>query len=96
MNTQPKSDFVKHIPCDHCGSSDANALYTDGHTHCFKCGVTEGETSYTSKSDMNSAPKPITMLLTGDIAPIPDRGISRATCEAFNVMQPQNPKTPVF
>ena len=22
MNTQPKSDFVKHIGCDHCGSSD--------------------------------------------------------------------------
>ena len=87
MQTQPKSNFVRHVPCEHCGSSDAGAIYDDGHFHCFACGVTEGETSYTSKSDMNSAPKPITMLLTGDIAPIPDRGISRATCEAFNVMQ---------
>lgn len=34
------SEFVKHCPCPSCGSSDANALYTDGHTYCHKCGVT--------------------------------------------------------
>ena len=25
-------------PCDECGSSDGNAHYDDGHTHCFVCG----------------------------------------------------------
>lgn len=34
------STFLRHIPCPACGSSDANAEYTDGHTHCFACGVT--------------------------------------------------------
>ena len=25
------------MPCDNCGSSDANSLYSDGHTFCFVC-----------------------------------------------------------
>jgi twinkle protein len=85
MQTQTKSDFVKHIACEHCGSSDANALYTDGHTHCFKCGTTTNghepmETTY-------QQPKKVTVLLTGDVAAIADRGISWNTCEAYKVMQ---------
>ena len=31
------SEFVRHMPCDNCGSSDANSLYSDGHTYCFVC-----------------------------------------------------------
>jgi len=29
--------FLAHIPCSKCGSSDAGALYDDGHTFCFSC-----------------------------------------------------------
>lgn len=32
------SHCISKGPCDNCGSSDAKALYTDGHTHCFVCG----------------------------------------------------------
>ncbi len=32
-----ESEFVRHLPCDNCGSSDANSLYSDGHTFCFVC-----------------------------------------------------------
>jgi twinkle protein len=33
-----------HLPCLDCGSSDALAEYSDGHTFCFSCGVyTPGE-----------------------------------------------------
>ena len=32
-----ENEFVEHIPCPECGSSDANSLYSDGHTFCFKC-----------------------------------------------------------
>ena len=85
MNTQPKSDFVKHIACDHCGSSDANALYTDGHTHCFKCGTTTN--GQTPVEDLYQQPKKVTVLLTGDVSAIADRGISWNTCEAYKVMQ---------
>ena len=26
-----------HLPCPNCGSSNALALYDDGHTYCFSC-----------------------------------------------------------
>lgn len=29
--------FIAHIPCPHCGSSDAGARYDDGSAHCFAC-----------------------------------------------------------
>lgn len=34
--------FVKHVGCDKCGSSDANAIYSDGSRHCFSCGWNSG------------------------------------------------------
>ena len=37
MNGSTESEFVMHTPCNKCGSSDANSLYTDGHTFCFSC-----------------------------------------------------------
>ena len=35
MKTESK--FLKHIPCDNCGSSDGNSLYDDGHQFCHVC-----------------------------------------------------------
>ena len=43
---EKESEFIEHTPCDKCGSSDANAVYSDGHTYCFACqyyGHTEEE-----------------------------------------------------
>jgi len=31
------SKFLKHIPCEACGSSDGNSLYDDEHTYCHVC-----------------------------------------------------------
>ena len=31
------SVFLRHTPCENCGSSDANGEYSDGHTYCFSC-----------------------------------------------------------
>jgi len=32
-----ESEFVAHEPCNNCGSSDANSVYSDGHKFCFAC-----------------------------------------------------------
>lgn len=33
-----ESELIRaHLPCPHCGSHDALAEYTDGHTYCFSC-----------------------------------------------------------
>ena len=31
------SDFLHHEACDMCGSSDARAVFDDGHKYCFSC-----------------------------------------------------------
>lgn len=82
------SKFLRHIACDHCGSSDANSLYDDGHTHCFQCGTTEHEHEAEDRHVIrhNMARKTVTpMEIKGTFKSIPDRGISQATCEKYGV-----------
>lgn len=33
----PKGNFIKHLPCEVCGSSDAKGLYSSGTAYCFSC-----------------------------------------------------------
>lgn len=81
------SRFLKHIACEHCGSTDANSLYDDGHTHCFKCGTTEFENTIEERSVMKDAIAPKKLEIKGQIKSIPDRGISQQTCEKYGVTQ---------
>jgi twinkle protein len=74
------SDFVEHIPCTACGSSDANSLYSDGHAHCFSCGkTTQGEqTAYVVST------KKTTGLLGDTLAfAAPVRGLTLQTLNKF-------------
>ena len=36
-NDNIDSTFIRHEPCERCGSSDAKAVYDDGHGYCFSC-----------------------------------------------------------
>lgn len=84
------SKFLRHIGCDHCGSTDANSLYDDGHTHCFKCGTTEFENQIEERSVMRDAVAPKNkgqIKMQGIVKSIPDRGITQQTCEKFGVTQ---------
>ena len=86
MERQP-SKFLKHIPCEHCGSSDANSLYDDGHTHCFNCGTTEQENTIEERSVLRDSVAPKRMEIKGTVKSIPERGITQQTCEKFGVTQ---------
>ena len=73
-------------PCDECGSSDANAVYTDGHTYCFSCdtyGKAEGaEGAYT---ESRPAPRPkLDLLRTGEFRSLGKRRLTDETCRKFN------------
>ena len=40
--------FIQHVGCEECGSSDANAIYEDGSSWCYSCHTykwNKGETS---------------------------------------------------
>ena len=34
---ESESNLISKGPCDDCGSSDACAVYDDGHSYCFSC-----------------------------------------------------------
>lgn len=45
--------YLHHTACEHCGSSDANAVYDDGGEHCFSCGFHKGSkiSGYVKQAD---------------------------------------------
>lgn len=79
MEQESSYRFKAH--CPDCGSSDACAHYTDGHTHCFSCGKTrmgDGESTYRRpRVAEDFAP------IRGDFQALSKRGISEETCRHF-------------
>ena len=79
-NEHDSSTFVSHEPCEKCGSSDANSLFSDGHLYCFACETYtpgEGELMETNTQPFQHN------LLTGDPRAIPARGLSEEDCKKF-------------
>ena len=78
----PISKWIKHIPCDHCGSSDANSVYSDGHQYCSVCNHYNPPTEVEIKTT-NPFLKiiPIPEKFDG----LPDRGISAETAKRYGV-----------
>lgn len=87
-NETPTANFTKHIPCDTCGSSDANGLYDDGHTFCFSCETYVGGDG--SKPHHNDN-KP-SNLLQGEAKALPVRGLTEADCAKFGYVVGTNHK----
>ena len=94
MNTE--STFIKHIPCDACGSKDNNSLYSDGHTYCFGC---ETRTSperigiIDNKSSVSFLPTDKNSFLhsyKGSYNALEDRKISLKTAKTFGVLSSPN------
>ena len=70
-----------HLPCPDCGSSDALALYDDGHTHCYSCDKTTQSGSYEPPERKSKKPRD----LLGDLEyrHLPSRDITEETCVKF-------------
>lgn len=82
---QPKSSFVKHIPCESCGSSDGNSLYDDGHEYCHVCGTYnrgEAEEHYQAVKPIKKSPM---IAVVTERKSIPDRAIMLSTVEKYGV-----------
>jgi len=91
LNTK-ENKYVKHIPCESCGSSDGNTLYTDGHTYCFACtersikNKTESSRVSTLATDKNT----FLHSYKGSYNALDDRKISLKTAKAFGVLSSPN------
>ena len=91
---QIQSKFVKHIACEGCGSSDARAVYSDGSEYCFNCKThsraSDGSVDQGRGKVLPMTQKPVVEPLngiSGQFLSIPERGITKSTCEAYGVRQ---------
>jgi twinkle protein len=75
------SKFVRHISCEACGSSDANSLYSDGHTYCFSC----GETTFPEGTQNEQRIVADVTPLKANFVELTDRKISRASAEKYGI-----------
>ena len=85
MNQHENSEFIKHLPCENCGSSDANSLYSDGHQYCFSC-----KTRIAGDGDINPRkekviPEDMLSYSRAEFAALTARGIDEDTCKKFGV-----------
>ena len=83
-----------HQPCKDCGSSDGLTYYDWG-SLCYVCNESHSEARQDDKIknmtlvSNNTAPsdsRPAQPPIEGQTVSIPDRGITRATCEAYGVL----------
>ncbi len=79
------SKFVKHLPCNNCGSSNGNSLYDDGHTFCFVCNTHSNNGTTTTKEQPKPMNKDLSFYDNAASTSIPDRGIHSASCLAYGV-----------
>ncbi len=101
MTSMPKGNFVRHTPCDACGSHDANAEYDDGHSFCFSCGThTQAEkpgsgapTAATIQAEGQTKQKE--GLLQGEAQALSARGISQETCQLYGYLTGHHNGEPV-
>lgn len=79
-----ESHFLRHVPCEACGSSDANSLYSDGHQHCFACkAYVHGDGD---DEPIQRRTKVAEGLLEGEFKALNKRGITEETCRKFGYM----------
>lgn len=77
-----ESSFVRHIPCDACGSSDGNSEYTDGHQYCHVCQAYvpangEAPAQTIKKARMEG-------LIIGEVKPLLKRKVTEETARKFS------------
>lgn len=92
MELEQDSIFLYHAPCDNCGSSDGNSVYSDGHQFCFVCerrvpASEERKQELSSRRRIVGGGKPMTSNVwnfvesNGRYSALTARGISKETCQ---------------
>ena len=79
-----ESEFVAHEPCNNCGSSDANSVYSDGHKFCFVCQTytpAEGDTPIPHMTNDNKTKA----RFLGEAEALKKRRISEATNNFYRI-----------
>ncbi|AMR59459.1 DNA primase/helicase [Citrobacter phage SH1] len=91
MEREDDSIFLFHAPCENCGSSDGNSVYSDGHEWCFVCEhrvpANEEREAKLSTRRNTGGRKPMSYDVwnfgdsNGRYSDLTARGISKETCQ---------------
>ena len=92
MELEQDSIFLYHAPCENCGSSDGNSVYSDGHQYCFVCehrvpASDERKEKLSSRRRIVGGGKPMSYNVwnfgesNGRYSALTARGISKETCQ---------------
>ena len=91
MEREDDSIFLFHAPCENCGSSDGNSVYSDGHEWCFVCEhrvpANEEREARLSTRRRTGGSKPMSYDVwnfgdsNGRYSDLTSRGISKETCQ---------------
>ena len=76
-----------HLPCSMCGSSDAYAIYDDGHGYCHSC---KGIDNNNNKTYSKPKEQHNMTLSKAAFSSIPDRCISQDTTKFYGVMSDES------
>jgi twinkle protein len=85
MTDQTESTMVSKGPCQKCGSSDGNVLFSDGHKYCFVCPESD---AFTPPTISQSNAEPAVQMphnTQWESGALTDRGISAKTAKKFEV-----------
>jgi twinkle protein len=86
--TRTDAPFLRHEPCELCGSRDNKARYADGTAYCFGCRTyfkAEGDNDTPPLQDRNLDERGTkTTFLHGEYHGLPKRSLTEDTCRFWN------------
>jgi twinkle protein len=82
---QKDSEFIRHVPCKACGSSDGNSVFSDGHEFCFVCNAYIHGNGYNSVSTKDYIPSRLeTIFARGVFKSLPKRQLTLQTTSKWS------------
>lgn len=85
MKELEESQYLHKTSCSACGSSDANAVYANGNTHCFSCNKTVFNKDNISEPTEREYDRSFSSdLVEIELKPLLKRNLSLATVTKFN------------
>jgi twinkle protein len=84
--SESESQLLYKTSCPECGSSDANAVYDDGHTFCFSCRTHGREDGVEGGAPSRSKGSRMEGLLYGATEPLLKRKLDEDVCRKYGYM----------
>lgn len=81
--TEDNGEFSYHTSCDSCGSTDGNAVYTNGSAYCFACEAWTPPSDDGTNSRPQATKRMAMNLLSYDSRELTNRKIPEAICKQY-------------